>query len=82
LKSHYSPSNMKPNKRLRVLRAEHGLSQRDTAVKAKLALDRYWRIENGYAEPTPEERERLAGVFAVEVPDAFPPVSGSDAVAS
>jgi len=60
---------MKPNIRLRVLRAERGLSQRDTAIKAKLALDRYWRIENGYAEPTSKEREQLARAFKVEVAD-------------
>lgn len=63
---------MKPNIRLRVLRAERGLSQRDTALKAKLALDRYWRIENGYASARPEERDRLARVFEVAVTDVFP----------
>jgi len=70
---------VKPNIRLRVLRAERGLSQRDTAIKARLALDRYWRIENGYAEAATEERERLARVFKVPVANVFP---DSEAVAS
>lgn len=69
-----------PN-RLRVLRAENAsrkrkpASQRDTAVKAKIAFDRYWRIENGYAEPTPEERESLARVFRVSADEVFRGVS-------
>lgn len=70
---------MKTNIRLRVLRAERGISQRDTAVKAKLSLDRYWRIENGYVDAQPEERERLARVFKVPVVDVFPE---AEAVAS
>ena len=60
--------------RLRVLRAERdGISQRDTALKAGIALDRYWRIENGYADPTDDEIKKLARVFRGATPeDLFP----------
>jgi transcriptional regulator with XRE-family HTH domain len=70
---------MPTNIRLRVLRAERGLSQMDTAVKAKIALHRYWQIENGYKDPEADERARLARVFKVSETDVFPE---PDAVAS
>ena len=60
-----------PN-RLRVLRAERRMSQMDAADKAGLSLNRYWRIENSYVDPTSEERIALASVLAVDVPDVFP----------
>lgn len=59
---------MKYRNRLRVLRAaaaQGGLSQLDTALKAKIKHYRYWRIENGYEIPTDEERARLAKVLGV-----------------
>lgn len=58
--------------RLRILRAERRQSQLDTAIASRIPASRYWRIENGYAEPTPEERERLARVLKVQESDAFP----------
>lgn len=58
--------------RLRVLRAEHELSQMDTAAKAKIGLYRYWQIENGYAEATDAERAAIAKVFKVEAGEVFP----------
>lgn len=63
---------MAVNVRLRVLRAERGISQMDTALKAKMALNRYWRIENGYSEPTPDEQDAIAAVFKVSTREAFP----------
>jgi transcriptional regulator with XRE-family HTH domain len=61
------------NTRLRVLRAERGLSQMETASKAGIAVNRYWRIENGYAEPTPDEQDAIAlKAFGVETRQAFP----------
>jgi transcriptional regulator with XRE-family HTH domain len=64
---------MKVNTRLRVLRAERGLSQMETAAKAGLAVNRYWRIENGYSEPTDDERKALAKkAFELNVADVFP----------
>jgi transcriptional regulator with XRE-family HTH domain len=59
--------------RLRVLRAEHRLTQLDLAAQAGIAENRYWRIENLYAEPTLDEQNALAGVFGVRRRDVFPP---------
>jgi len=59
---------MKYPNRLRVLRAaatKDGLSQLDTSLKAKIKHYRYWRIENGYEVPTPEERVRIAKALGV-----------------
>jgi transcriptional regulator with XRE-family HTH domain len=60
---------MKYRNRLRVLRAAarggKGLSQLDTALKAKIKHYRYWRIENGYVIPDEAERARLAKVLGV-----------------
>ena len=56
---------MKYRNRLRVLRAEKGLSQLDTSIKANIKHYRYWRIENGYEVPTDAERARLAKALGV-----------------
>ena len=58
--------------RLKVLRAEHRLSQMDTADRASIPYNRFWRIENGYTDPTDEERQALAAVFGVAVSRVFP----------
>lgn len=50
---------MKRN-RLKVLRAECQITQMDLARKTGLALNRYWRIENGYDDPTNAELRKLA----------------------
>jgi len=63
---------MNTGNRLRLLRAEHRLSQYAAAVAAGVSHNRYWRIENGYTEPTDAERAKLAGVFGVSVSRAFP----------
>jgi transcriptional regulator with XRE-family HTH domain len=68
---------MKPNIRLRVLRAERGVSQMDIAAKAKIKQNRYWRIENGYATPTKDERAALAKIFKVDLADVFPEAAAS-----
>lgn len=64
--------------RLRVLRAELKLSQLDAALllsrktKTKITNNRWWFIENGYKEPTPEERAALAAFFGVTEAEVFP----------
>lgn len=63
---------MAVNVRLRVLRAERGLSQMDTAAKAKMGLNRYWRIENGYSEATSDEQAAIAAAFKIPTREAFP----------
>ena len=55
-----------------MLRAEHELSQMETAAKAKIALYRYWQIENGYAEATEQERAAIAKVLKATPEDVFP----------
>lgn len=37
----------------------------DLALKAGLSRDRYWRIENGYEQPTLNERHALARALRV-----------------
>lgn len=61
----------RPN-RLRVLRAEHGLTQWDTAEAAGLTPNRYWLIEHGRTQPSADELARIAAVFGVSVRKAFP----------
>lgn len=63
---------MKVRNRLRVLRAERRWSQREVARRANVSVDRVWRFENGYAEPTVDEQKRLARVFRVSAGDVFP----------
>lgn len=63
---------MTQSNRLRVLRAERLLSQMDTAARAGISHNRYWRIENGYTEPTPDERRELARVLGSTIAAAFP----------
>lgn len=62
---------MKPKNRLKVLRAEKGLSQLDTSIKAGIKEYRYWRIENGYEQPTDDELDALARVFGVAKTDVI-----------
>lgn len=57
--------------RLRVLRAEMRWSQMETAERARIGFNRYWRIENEYAEPEPDERAALARVFGVTEADVW-----------
>lgn len=56
----------KATNRLRVLRAERDVTQMDLALKVGLPQSRYWRIENGYDQPTDAERARLAKALHVQ----------------
>lgn len=58
--------------RLRVLRAEHRVSQMDAAAALDMSRDRYWKIENGFLEPSDDEAKALARLFKVEINDIFP----------
>lgn len=64
--------SMRSDTRLRVARAERRINQFDTAEAVGMGRDRYWRIENGYTEPTEEERAKLAAFFGRPVHDLFP----------
>lgn len=57
----------KQRNRLRVLRAERGITQIDLAIKAGVAQSAYWRIENGYDIPSDAVQARLARVLKVEI---------------
>jgi transcriptional regulator with XRE-family HTH domain len=63
-------SNRNAN-RLRVLRAERDISQMDAAANTGMGLNRWWRIENGYATPTPDEQKAIAKFFGVKARDIF-----------
>lgn len=63
---------MRYTNRLRVLRAETRTTQLDLAAKVGIHINRYWRIENGYLEPTPRERAALARALKADVAVAFP----------
>jgi transcriptional regulator with XRE-family HTH domain len=57
-----------PAKLLRVLRAEHDITQIKLARKAGLNVTRYWQIENGEGlPPTTDERQAVATAFGVKV---------------
>lgn len=59
-------------RRLRVLRAEREVTQRDLAQKAHIPVGRYWDIENGYRMPDQNELARLARVLKVTPEDILP----------
>jgi transcriptional regulator with XRE-family HTH domain len=72
-----SRSRQRNRTRLRVLRAEHRISQIDLAREIGIGPYRCWQIENGYAEPTPDERAAFAKFFEVTESDVFPPKDDS-----
>lgn len=49
--------------RLRVLRAERGLTQMAVARRLGISQAKYWQIENGYTSATSKELERLARIL-------------------
>lgn len=57
---------------LRVRRAEKAVNQFDVAAALGISRDRYWRIENGYAVPTDDEREALIEFFATSADVIWP----------
>lgn len=52
--------------RLRVLRAERELTQRDIGQRAGIELTRYWSIEKGYSDPREHERAALSAALGVD----------------
>lgn len=58
--------------RLRVARAERRVNQRDVARAIGIGSDRYWRIENEYAEPTDAEIAKLARYLKTPALELFP----------
>jgi transcriptional regulator with XRE-family HTH domain len=52
--------------KLKALREERVLSQRELARMANLAQGTIWRIEKGFSEVHPQTIRKLAGVLGVE----------------
>lgn len=52
--------------KLRRLREERVLSQRELAREARLAYGTVWRIENGHLNARPATIRKLAGALGVE----------------
>jgi len=66
-------------------RAELRISQMALARATGIPFYRYWKLENGYIDPRPTDRDALAGYFGVPdsviFPDA-PPTPAADADAA
>jgi transcriptional regulator with XRE-family HTH domain len=56
-------------RRLKKLREDRVLSQRELAREAKLAYGTVWRIENGFPEARTSTIRKLAGALGVEPKD-------------
>jgi transcriptional regulator with XRE-family HTH domain len=52
--------------RLRLLRAEHRLTQIELARRLKVSQTTYWQLENGYRPASTRERDALARIFGVD----------------
>ncbi len=52
--------------KLKTLREENVLSQRELARMAGLTHVTVWRLENGYREAHPQTIRKIAGVLGVE----------------
>jgi transcriptional regulator with XRE-family HTH domain len=52
--------------KLRRMREERVLSQRELARMTNLAQGTVWRIENGFSDVHPQTIRKLAGVLGVE----------------
>ena len=60
---------------LRVARAERRITQLDLAHRIGINPGRYWKIENGYVEPTSQERSALARALKKSVAELFPGIA-------
>jgi transcriptional regulator with XRE-family HTH domain len=66
---------------LHVWRAKRGrISQRDLAKAAGINSDRYWRIENDHADPTPAEMAALERVLDTTREALFPKLTQREQV--
>jgi transcriptional regulator with XRE-family HTH domain len=64
--------------RLRVIRAEHRVSQLRVALRAQVHPTRFWRIENDIVEPTDEERARIAEALSESIPRIWPDTAAAE----
>lgn len=63
-------------RRYKTLRAAVGKNQKQVEAAAIKLAGRYWKIENGWTDPTPEERRALARVFKVSEAELPAPLYG------
>jgi len=54
------------------MKVRRGFIALELGRRARVSSARIWKFENGYAEPRPDERERLAKTLRVSVEDVFP----------
>ncbi len=55
-----------------MLRAEKRLTQLDAAARARMGVTRFWKIENGYLNPSEADRAAIAKALQVSEVEAFP----------
>lgn len=63
---------MKQKNRLKAHRGFREITQMDLAVRLRMHPNRYWRIENGYTQPTETERAAMAKALQVPESELFP----------
>lgn len=66
-------------RRFKAARGGAGLSQMEVASRSGISNGRYWRIENGYDEPTETERGKLARVLHVDESVLWPELASPQA---
>jgi DNA-binding XRE family transcriptional regulator len=64
--------HMAETNRLRVIRAEKRMTQLSLATATGVHPTRVWKIENGYAEPSPRERHAIASALGSSERDIWP----------
>lgn len=60
-----------PNKKLKVILFDKGLTQRDLSFATRIDEGRISRIIRGYEQPTPEIKRDIAKYFRVEEREVF-----------
>lgn len=65
----------------RMLRVKARKTQREVEADARLSNSRFWRIENGFDFPTPDERARIAEALNVK-PSRIPAYRSDKAVSA
>lgn len=63
---------------LQRFRFELNLTQQEVAFACDIHLNRYWRIEHGFIDPTEDEQELIAKALKTTVAEAFPDMVDDD----
>ena len=62
----------------RGFRAAADKTQMEMTAQARIEVGRYWKIENGWLWPEPDERVRIARVLRVNESDLPSPIQPTD----